>query len=172
MLYTNCTCAGYDVTARPGLCPSGCKMVYGFVSMITTASFVCTLGMMPSFIFTIRSVRDKQKSLALGLKTFLNATLGWLPAPVLYGKIVDSSCEVWSSNCKGQGACAMYDIEDFRVKRATYGIIFCFMIICLQWVLLGLARKKKNWSTGVALADIIPQPEVEDMIGNELNNID
>lgn len=40
--------------------------------------------------------------------------LGWFPGPVLFGRVVDSTCLLWTSGCAGAGSCAMYDLRAFR----------------------------------------------------------
>ena len=41
---------------------------------------------------------------------------GYIPAPLLFGKIIDSSCLIWKEKCGSQGACLLYNIVHFRFK--------------------------------------------------------
>ncbi|OWF52798.1 Solute carrier organic anion transporter family member 2A1 [Mizuhopecten yessoensis] len=173
LLYTNCACVSGNATATPGLCPSDCNTwnLYGFLAMSFIGSFVACIGIMPGFIFVIRSVNDRQKPLALGLGSFLYSILGWLPAPMIFGSIVDSCCKVWSSRCQEQGACAKYDIEDFRIKRSSFEILCNLMVISIQCVVLFLARRKKDWSTEDKSGDI-GLHETDGPMGNQRNNFE
>ena len=68
---------------------------------------------------------------------------GWFPGPIVLGKVVDSSCLFWSISCEGQGACTMYDIDDFRIKRHVTEIIAKFIVIVLQIFMVVLAMRKQ-----------------------------
>ena len=51
---------------------------------------------------------------------------GFVPAPVIFGSLVDSSCLVWQKLCSGTGVCLHYDIEEFRLKLHGGGACFIF----------------------------------------------
>lgn len=172
LIYTDCACVGGNSTANPGLCSSDCNTgnMYGFITMTLIGSLVGCIGIMPGFIFVIRSVSDKHKPLALGLASFLHSILGWMPAPMVFGRIVDSSCRIWSSSCKDQGACAKYDLEDFRIKRTTFQIVCALIVLCLHSVNFFLARRKTDWSTGDDVIEEKKIPEAEGMLGNHRGN--
>ena len=70
-----------------------------------------------------------------------------MTGPVVAGKIVDSCCKIWNSSCHGQGACALYDSDDFRFKRHIVEIGGKIFAIILYTIVLILARKKTDWST-------------------------
>lgn len=37
-----------------------------------------------------------------------------IPGPILYGRIIDSTCLVWTEECGKQGTCQLYDQKNFR----------------------------------------------------------
>jgi organic anion transporter 3A len=43
---------------------------------------------------------------------------GYIPSPILFGHVIDSTCILWKSTCEGEagGRCLLYDIEAFRYK--------------------------------------------------------
>lgn len=54
--YTGCACISGNSTAVPGLCESSCSNLYPYIAVMFFGAFTATLGMMPGFIVTIRSV--------------------------------------------------------------------------------------------------------------------
>lgn len=42
---------------------------------------------------------------------------GYIPAPIVFGNLIDSTCMLWKSTCGEKGGrCLIYDIEAFRFK--------------------------------------------------------
>ena len=68
-----------------------------------------------------RSVSDVDKSLAIGLATALMSIFAFIPAPIMFGAVVDQSCLVWEEKpCGGgQGNCLFYDADKLRVYLHT-----------------------------------------------------
>lgn len=144
--FIDCGCVGENGTASPGLCDTKCTMMAPYLALGLVSGLVGTTAAMPSIIFSIRCVTDKQKSLAVGLSTFLQTLIGWMPGPIVTGMIIDTSCLTWSTSCRGKGACSMYDIEDFRLKRHL--LEFCVRIVTLVMhiVMLYIAARHTDWS--------------------------
>ncbi|XP_046362544.2 solute carrier organic anion transporter family member 2A1-like [Haliotis rufescens] len=142
--YTGCACISGNSTAVPGLCESGCSNLYPYIAVMFFGAFTATLGMMPGFIVTIRSVTEADKPLAIGLSAFLNTLLGWFPGPVFFGKIIDTTCRTWATSCSGSGACLLYSLLDLKLK---YHAGFCVTrgsSVLLYFVALFVAKKKKR----------------------------
>ena len=71
---------------------------------------------------------------------------GWMAGPVVFGIVVDSACQIWSASCSGQGACALYDNNDLRIKYHSYQVISKVIAVLLQVLVLINARRKTDWS--------------------------
>ncbi|XP_046583949.1 solute carrier organic anion transporter family member 2A1-like [Haliotis rubra] len=140
--YTGCTCISGNSTAVPGLCESSCSNLYPYVAIMFFSAFTATLGMMPGFIVTIRSVSEADKPLAIGLSAFLNTLLGWFPGPVLFGKLIDTTCRTWATSCSGSGACLLYDLRGFNLKYHTVFVVTRGSSVLLYIVALVIAKKK------------------------------
>jgi organic anion transporter 3A len=68
------------------------------------------------FIF-LRSVGEEERSFALGMQFVIFRLFGYIPAPILFGNLIDSTCLLWKSTCGEKGGrCLLYDIEQFRYK--------------------------------------------------------
>jgi hypothetical protein len=48
------------------------------------------------------------------LTYIVSSFLVFLPAPIVYGKLFDSTCIIWKETCGSKGACQLYDIENMR----------------------------------------------------------
>ena len=62
---------------------------------------------------------------------------GTIPAPVLFGYILDASCILWESDCDDQGACFYYD----KTKLGLYIYLLSLMYKLLSILFLVLAWK-------------------------------
>lgn len=64
-----------------------------------------------------RSVKDEERSFALGMQFVIFRLLAYIPAPILFGNVIDGTCLLWKANCGAQsGFCLIYDIEHFRLR--------------------------------------------------------
>lgn len=54
-------------------------------------------------------MRDEQRSFALGIQWIVVRLLGTIPAPMLFGALIDESCILWQGDCDSGGACLVYD---------------------------------------------------------------
>ena len=54
-----------------------------------------------------------------------------VPAPVIFGSLIDSTCLIWQKLCSGTGVCLHYDIEQLRLKLHGAGACFLFAgLVC------------------------------------------
>lgn len=92
-------------------------------------------------MFLYRSVSEEERAFALGLQFVILRLLGelsahllncllsvgifsvdlsltaYIPAPILFGSVIDSSCMIWRTKCGGlRGTCLLYDLVTFRHK--------------------------------------------------------
>ncbi|XP_053376208.1 solute carrier organic anion transporter family member 2B1-like [Mercenaria mercenaria] len=153
VMFEDCACAGQNATAMPGLCETSCVMLYPYLVNNIFGAFLATLGMMPGFIVMLRSVSELDKSLAVGFTSLLSTICGWFAGPVVFGSIVDTACIIWSASCSGQGACALYDNVDLRIKKHTFEIVPKVITILLQLLVFLKARRKMDWSVDKPEAD-------------------
>ncbi|KAK6167390.1 hypothetical protein SNE40_021429 [Patella caerulea] len=145
MLFTNCSCIEDEKsTAQPGLCVGECPLIWPYVAFNFVGAFVSTMIILPNFVISVRSIKESDKPLGIGMSAFLATLLGWFPGPVVYGKIIDTTCLIWSDTCTGKGACSMYDIDDLRVKYHTLFIGARSVATLFYVVALIIALKKKQ----------------------------
>ncbi|MBN3304095.1 SO2B1 protein, partial [Amia calva] len=122
--YTDCSCISTDpatnsipATALPGTCGSRCSHLFiPFMILSALTGFVASFSQTPSFMMVLRSVPQEDKSLALGIQFMLFRVLAWMPGPVLYGSIIDTTCILWGAKCDKKTSCHYYDLDHFRQR--------------------------------------------------------
>ncbi|RXN07240.1 Solute carrier organic anion transporter family member [Labeo rohita] len=116
--YTDCECvasAGSPGFALPGPCENGCKnRLIPFMILSSITCFVASLSHTTSFMMILRTVTPEDKSFALGIQFMLFRVLAFLPAPVLYGRAIDTACIMWGKKCHKITSCRYYDLDLFR----------------------------------------------------------
>lgn len=50
-----------------------------------------------------RSVNEEERSFALGMQFVIFRLFGYIPAPILFGNLIDSTCLLWKSTCGSKG---------------------------------------------------------------------
>lgn len=147
MTIQDCACINDgNGTGTPGLCETQCTMLYPYLIANVVGSFASTFSMMPGYIVTLRSVSDHDKAMAVGFSSLLSTLCGWFAGPVVFGNVIDTACRLWSSSCSGQGACALYDNDDFRVKMNTLCIIPKIIAFFIYICVLFISKNKTDWS--------------------------
>ena len=82
---------------------------------------------------------------------------GFVPAPILFGGLIDSTCRLWvmtgggdstaacggGSGSVGRGSCLLFDTDQLRWR--TYGVVSAFQFLQLMFVLLlyGIVRRRR-----------------------------
>ncbi|XP_017041422.1 solute carrier organic anion transporter family member 4A1 [Drosophila ficusphila] len=124
--YHNCSCitgVGLVDEAVPSpdatnlKCDSTCRTLPLFVALCFVLMVFTFLATMPALSATLRCVQDEQRSFALGLQWIKVRLLGTIPAPLIFGALIDESCILWQESCDNDagGACLVYD--NFYISR-------------------------------------------------------
>ncbi|KAJ6223851.1 hypothetical protein RDWZM_002396 [Blomia tropicalis] len=161
--YSNCAClpppnqnsvpnSGLgDVTmvplVVPGPCPQLCNAMLPFMILLFVITLVVSITQMPVVMITLRSVAEEERSLALGMQFVLFRLFGYIPSPIVFGNVIDSTCLVWKAHCGQQGGfCLLYNIEQFRLRYV--GVcsalkITAALLFFLDWLLICYREKKE-----------------------------
>ncbi|XP_046362941.2 solute carrier organic anion transporter family member 5A1-like [Haliotis rufescens] len=112
-------CAGVEGGAVVlGMCDTDCFKLYPFMALTVVYAVVGSFSIVPSYLVLIRSVSERDRTMAASIYGLAISLLAYIPGPVLYGKIIDTTCIVWRNLCGKRGACALYDIVEWRMKMA------------------------------------------------------
>jgi hypothetical protein len=100
----------------PGACLTGCAL--GFYTFSVISSIInCfgTSGRIGNILVNFRCVSVQDKSVTQGLILMLVSLFALIPGPILFGRIIDETCIVWTEQCSGRrGNCQLYDQKLFR----------------------------------------------------------
>ncbi|VDP05701.1 unnamed protein product [Soboliphyme baturini] len=163
--YSDCDCIrpysigqsdNFEPYATDGPCDSGCRMLIPFLVFLFVLTLAASNSQMPLLMITLRAVKEEEKAFALGIQTLLYRILSYIPAPILYGAMIDTTCLVWDSYCGISGeACLLYDIKSFRHSVAVVAVVqkiigFLFSLL-LYWC---IKRRYTPFSAPVTVSEI------------------
>ncbi|XP_062547204.1 solute carrier organic anion transporter family member 4A1 isoform X2 [Armigeres subalbatus] len=117
-VYKDCTCINATFGSNEPyrnheavntMCESECNHLWIFVVLCFLVMFFTFLATMPALSATLRCVHDDQRSFALGIQWIKVRILGTIPAPMIFGRLIDETCILWQESCDDHGACLVYD---------------------------------------------------------------
>ncbi|XP_051157758.1 solute carrier organic anion transporter family member 4A1 isoform X2 [Leptopilina boulardi] len=112
-------------------CNTSCWYIYLFMALSFCNMFLTFLCTMPALSGTLRVVRDEQKSFALGIQLLKVRILGTIPAPIIFGTLIDEACILWQDTTEGKGACLVYD--NFYLSRYMFALSFIGKVASLAF---------------------------------------
>lgn len=126
-----------DYDAVNVICESKCSYLGMFVVLCFFVMFFTFLATMPALSATLRCVDDKIRSFALGIQWIVVRIFGTIPAPIIFGRLIDESCILWQENCSaGRGACLLYDnksMAKYMLMLALVGKACSVLFFFLAW---------------------------------------
>ncbi|KAJ6223460.1 hypothetical protein RDWZM_002005 [Blomia tropicalis] len=114
-----------ETWATNGWCSNDCNKFPIFISILSLCNMIASTARTGDTLITLRSVEKRDKSFAMGVMGSIFAIFAFIPYPMIYGAIIDSTCLVWEKTCGNSGNCWLYDIDKFRVLLhvCTFGFI-------------------------------------------------
>ena len=102
-------------TAKAGVCPVNCwQPFYLFMIIVCFNKFIGGTESAANFLIALRCVEERDKSLSLGILMAVQTLFSFLPAPIIFGILIDKTCILWGSTCSKKGNCWLYDGELLR----------------------------------------------------------
>ncbi|XP_021030613.1 solute carrier organic anion transporter family member 5A1 isoform X1 [Mus caroli] len=138
---------GYAVS---GKCKRTCNTLIPFLVFLFIVTFITACAQPSAIIVTLRSVEDEERPFALGMQFVLLRTLAYIPTPIYFGAVIDTTCMLWQQECGVQGSCWEYNVTSFRFVYfgLAAGLKFVgFIFIFLAWYSIkykedGLQRRR------------------------------
>ncbi|XP_008512775.2 solute carrier organic anion transporter family member 5A1 isoform X1 [Equus przewalskii] len=124
---------GYAVS---GKCKRTCNTLIPFLIFLFIVTFITACAQPSAIIVTLRSVEDEERPFALGMQFVLLRTLAYIPTPIYFGAVIDTTCMLWQHECGVQGSCWEYNVTSFRFVYfgLAAGLKFVgFVFIFLAW---------------------------------------
>ncbi|CAB4061514.1 SLCO3A [Lepeophtheirus salmonis] len=147
--------------ATAGPCYTQCGMILPFMVLLFFMTLVVAVTQMPVLMVVLRSVEEEEKAFALGIQFVIFRLFGYIPSPILFGNVIDSTCILWKSTCEGAagGSCLMYDIEAFRYKYVGVcsAIKVCSVIIFLidWWLIRNRQNMEEKSGEGLSVGEVV-----------------
>ncbi|XP_060805565.1 solute carrier organic anion transporter family member 5A1 isoform X1 [Amyelois transitella] len=139
--------------ATAGACNPPCTTIFPFLVLLFFMTFVVAVTQMPLLMIVLRSVSEEERSFALGMQFVIFRLFGYIPAPIVFGNLIDSTCLLWKQSCSGEkgGRCLLYDIEQFRYRYV--GLCGGIKIVALGIFLADwwLVRRRKHLDNAAPL---------------------
>jgi len=170
--YTDCACVlpgapsslHSGVTRVPvataGPCYTQCQMMLPFMVLLFCMTLCVAVTQMPVLMVVLRSVEEEEKAFALGIQFVIFRIFGYIPSPIIFGNVIDSTCLLWKQTCEGAqgGRCLIYDIEMFRYKYVGIcaGIkVLASLIFFLDWWLIRRRERQEEAAGGLTVGELV-----------------
>ncbi|XP_041360902.1 solute carrier organic anion transporter family member 4A1-like isoform X2 [Gigantopelta aegis] len=131
--YTNCSCINFVETnstpfsAEFGKCESSCKWLPLFMPFFGITILFTFISSMPALSATLRCLPEQQRPVGLGIQWIIARCLGSIPGPILFGKMIDLTCELWQKRCDEQGSCFFYNNRQMSYNMLALGLVLKFL---------------------------------------------
>ena len=103
--------------------------------------FTTYMNNVPMLMASLRVVGVGQQSLALGFRQIIIRFLGYVPGPILYGVMIDASCEVWRGGGGGSSGHTVNCVE-YNERYFKYHVFaICCVLKILSFVFIAWAFK-------------------------------
>lgn len=98
-----------------GPCKQDCFKPYIIFSFVSAFGWIlgCS-GRIGNVLLSYRCVETRDKSLAQGVGMMLLSLIALIPAPIIAGALMDSTCLIWDISCKDKGNCWVYHKDRFN----------------------------------------------------------
>ncbi|XP_076868887.1 solute carrier organic anion transporter family member 5A1 [Brachyhypopomus gauderio] len=117
-----------------GKCNRTCNTLIPFLIFLFIVTFITACAQPSAIIVTLRSVEEQERPFALGMQFVLLRTLAYIPTPIYFGAVIDTTCMLWQQDCGVHGSCWEYDVTSFRfvyfglaASLKFVGFIFIFL---------------------------------------------
>ena len=136
--FSNCTCLSYQTLAVDGECPEICTQSIIIAGVLLFFAIILLFyNNIPYLKLTLRSVSDKDRTVALGIQSLITRIFGQLPGPLAIGGIFDLNCILWQeTGCGNRGSCLQYDAKTLSYSLLgllSFGIILANIFFLLAW---------------------------------------
>ncbi|XP_064456233.1 solute carrier organic anion transporter family member 4A1-like isoform X3 [Ornithodoros turicata] len=163
--YTQCYCVNakmsmhgsdgtVEVQAVRARCISNCGLLVPYLAAIVTSLTSVFLSLAPSTAVAIQVVKPKERALALGLLGLITRVLGSIPAPMMFGMIVDSTCAAWNKPGGHRGNCVSYRNIDLA-HGVFFTLLMCIFacIACYGGALYKVSKMEAETEKGNIIPD-------------------
>lgn len=142
-LYNNCNCID-DPSKSLIKCPPDMDRLIKYATIVALGGMVSGSSRSGNMVTFFRSITKEQKSMAVAIGSFWHSLFVSIPYPIIYGKIFDYSCLVWSYECGKRGNCWLYDTEKLRFVYHTISITLIALGSVFDLIMIYLSPRLGN----------------------------
>ncbi|KAH7637101.1 solute carrier organic anion transporter family member 5a1-like protein [Dermatophagoides farinae] len=115
LTFHNCSCASSTSSiVTSGLCQNDCNRFPMYITLIAISNTIASLSRTGDTLLTLRAVDQEDKSFAMGIMGTIFAVFAFIPYPLIFGALIDSTCLIWEKTCGKTGNCWLYDLDKYR----------------------------------------------------------
>uniref|UniRef100_A0A1Q3FLT1 Solute carrier organic anion transporter family member n=1 Tax=Culex tarsalis TaxID=7177 RepID=A0A1Q3FLT1_CULTA len=152
-------------TATSGSCPVDCMPpFYLFLLAMCINKFIGGTESAANFLIGLRCVEEKDKAISMGLSMAVNTLLSFLPAPIIFGAIIDRTCVLWGRTCSKKGNCWLYDGLALRANMNYTSAVFVIIGSCFD---VGTWWYSKNFKIFDSEGKVLPEEEDKNGTGQQ-----
>ncbi|XP_046913941.2 solute carrier organic anion transporter family member 74D [Dermatophagoides farinae] len=142
--FHNCSCVPSPQVTTSGLCQTDCNRFPMYITLIALSNTIASTARTGDTLITLRSVDPQDKSFAMGIMGTVFAVFAFIPYPLIFGTIIDSTCLIWEKSCGKTGNCWLYDIDKYRIYMHMSAFTFLMIGVILECGTICLAGRIKN----------------------------
>lgn len=145
--FYNCSCVAASASsptvglgiAVGGRCPSTCNLLIPFMVLLFFIMFFTFIVNVPSTTVLMGVIQLEDRTFALGIQNAIYRTLGSIPAPIIFGALMDRVCVMWEYvTCGhfGEGSCSQFNSGDLRRTFVLLALIpkaFAILLYAIAW---------------------------------------
>ncbi|XP_058465059.1 solute carrier organic anion transporter family member 74D-like [Malaya genurostris] len=148
-------------TAISGSCPVDCmNSFYLFLLVMCITKFISGTESAANFLIGLRCVEERDKAISMGFSMAINTLFSFLPAPIVFGLIIDRTCVLWGQTCSKQGNCWLYDGLSLRKSMNYTAAVFVIIGTCFD---VGTWWYSKNFTIFDVEEKQVPDRDVADV---------
>ncbi len=87
-------------------------------------TLMVAITQMPLLMVVLRSVAEEEKAFALGIQFVIFRLFGYIPSPIIFGNVIDSTCLLWKQTCEGSQVVGLSTQLSFPIKRKKLSFVF------------------------------------------------
>ncbi|KAH8293139.1 hypothetical protein KR044_006619 [Drosophila immigrans] len=124
-----------QLVLEPGVCMKNCNTAFWTFSLTSMIiNWIGCSGRIGTILVNYRAVSKEDKSFAQGLALMMVSLFALIPGPIIFGRIIDSTCLVWTKTCNGIGNCQLHDQTKFRYSVNFVSVFLTFMGVLFDWL--------------------------------------
>lgn len=123
--FVNCSrVGGSEKIAEPEACKHEACPKFGlFLGVVSLAVFFTFMKGQTTLQSSLRVVPFSQRSFTVGVQWLIIRLVGCIPLPIIYGRVLDTSCRTWGMECGECGSCYVYDNHSMAVSMSYVSLL-------------------------------------------------